>query len=95
MTTLKFNRYETLSRIENMFLSNLIDAVREFDVASVSKLKNMLNGAQDGHLYSFEDTLGTFKAEVGFHLEGRSVEASRLAYDIEMFEEELRNRLTK
>jgi hypothetical protein len=93
MTTLKFNRYETLSRIENMFLSNLIDAVREFDVASVSKLKNMLNGAQDGHLYSFEDTLGTFRAEVSFHLEGRNVEAARLASDIAMFEEELRNRL--
>lgn len=93
MTTLKFNRYETLSRIENMFLSNLIDAVREFNVPSVSKLKNMLNGAQDGHLYSFEDTLVTFRAEVRFHLEGRNVEAARLASDIAIFEEELRNRL--
>lgn len=93
MTTLKFNRYEALTRIENMFLSNLIDAVREFDVPSASKLKNMLNGAQDGHLYSFEDTLATFRAQVGFHLDGRKVEASRLAHDISMFEETLRERL--
>jgi len=95
MKTLKFNRHETLSRIENIFLSNLIDAVREFDVTSASKLKNMLNGAHDGYLYSFEDTLATFNAEVEFHLEGRRVEASRLSYDILVFEEELRKRLTK
>ncbi len=45
MTTLKFNRYETLSSIENMFLSNIIDVVRNVEVPSASKLRNMLNGA--------------------------------------------------
>tara|TARA_R110002050_G_scaffold131968_1_gene253850 strand:+ start:694 stop:981 length:288 start_codon:yes stop_codon:yes gene_type:complete len=95
MTTLKFNRYETLSAIENMFLSNIIDVVRNVEVPSASKLRNMLHGAQDGHLYSFEATISTFKSEVRESVSDEKIQAYRVAADIELFERELRNRLTK
>jgi hypothetical protein len=93
MTTLKFNRQEKLSRIEVMYVSKLVDSIRDYEGRAASAIKNKLNGIYDGYVYSFAQDLEAFEKDAKDGLFESSLLAYRLAEEIEILEKELRSRL--
>ena len=93
MTTLKFNRQEELSTIEVMYVSKLVDSIRDYEGRVASAIKNKLCGIYDGYLYSFAQDLSAFEGEAKEGKFESALLAYRLAEEVELLEKELRNRL--